>query len=194
LAPAGNGTLDFSEFLALLYLWAMNAGGDYSAFFRHADNAAVIKKAFEMMELCMIKYDFDKSRKLSIDELNHFFNEQLPIAVECGAYAHIIDVVFPEAERQAGGEMNFPRFMHLLYMVSVHLPGSTIKGHYAKKDDDKKNRFINGKGEKSQLWTQLQGAFKVPFPPFPPPSLPSFFCFISLPLHSMSHDSMLHSF
>jgi hypothetical protein len=65
-----NGTLDFSEFLALLYLWAMNGSGDYSVFFRHPTNAEIIKKAFEMMEESMIKYDRDESRKLSLAEVS----------------------------------------------------------------------------------------------------------------------------
>ncbi len=66
-----NGSLDFSEFLALLYLWAMNENADYSAFFRHPASAAVIKQAFEAMEQCMIHYDKDGSRKLSIMEVVH---------------------------------------------------------------------------------------------------------------------------
>mmetsp|Transcript_21421 Transcript_21421/g.49699 ORF Transcript_21421/g.49699 Transcript_21421/m.49699 type:complete len:714 (-) Transcript_21421:279-2420(-) len=157
----GNGTLDFSEFLALLYLWAMNEGGDYSAFFRHPTNAAIIKKAFETMETSMLKYDVDRSRKLSIDELDAFFNEQLPQAVKCGAYKEIADETFPKEERAAGGEINFPRFMHMLYMITVKLPGSTIKGLYAKKDDSKSDRFAKGRGENSHLWQELKGAFKV---------------------------------
>ncbi|KAJ1476010.1 hypothetical protein T484DRAFT_1826294 [Baffinella frigidus] len=44
----GNGTLDFGEFLCLLYFWGTE--GDYAFFFRHPTNAGCIKNAFVVME------------------------------------------------------------------------------------------------------------------------------------------------
>uniref|UniRef100_A0A7S1HLU3 Calmodulin n=1 Tax=Hemiselmis andersenii TaxID=464988 RepID=A0A7S1HLU3_HEMAN len=162
----GNGTLDFSEFLALLYLWAMNEGGDYSAFFRHPTNAAIIKKAFETMETSMLKYDVDRSRKLSIDELDAFFNEQLPQAVKCGAYKEIADETFPKEERAAGGEINFPRFMHMLYICMSKMEGNRVPGKYASpigvaKEEYKKQQASKAKGAESPTWKFLRSAFKV---------------------------------
>mmetsp|Transcript_17249 Transcript_17249/g.33852 ORF Transcript_17249/g.33852 Transcript_17249/m.33852 type:complete len:712 (+) Transcript_17249:124-2259(+) len=157
----GNGTLDFGEFLALLYLWAVRGGGDYSVFFRHPTNAAVIKQAFDAMEQCMRAYDTDGSRKLEIKELENFFNQQLPKAVQCGAYKSAVDEVFPPAEWQAGKELSFPRLMVLLYKVTCRMPGSTVKGRYDKKDLDKVNPFADGTGSKSNLWQELSAAFKV---------------------------------
>jgi len=155
----GSGTLDFSEFLALLYLWAVRGGGDYSVFFRHPTNAQVIKQGFEVMEKCMLTYDADRSRQLKASELDAFFSQQLPQAVQCGAYQQAVDAIFPVQERQAGKELNFPKFMFLLYQVSCKMPGSTIKGAYSAKP--KADPFAAGVGEKSALWMQLKSAFKV---------------------------------
>eukprot|EP00283_Hemiselmis_rufescens_P004628 CAMPEP_0173421310 /NCGR_PEP_ID=MMETSP1357-20121228/2466_1 /TAXON_ID=77926 /ORGANISM="Hemiselmis rufescens, Strain PCC563" /LENGTH=715 /DNA_ID=CAMNT_0014384213 /DNA_START=46 /DNA_END=2193 /DNA_ORIENTATION=+ len=155
----GSGTLDFSEFLALLYLWAVRGGGDYAVFFRHPTNAQVIKQAFEVMEKCMLTYDQDRSRQLAAGELDAFFQQQLPQAVQCGAYQRALDDIFPAAERQQGKEINFPKFMFMLYQVSCKMPGSTIKGVYTSKP--KADPFAAGVGEKSALWQELRGAFQV---------------------------------
>lgn len=90
----------YTQFLALLYLWSVNENGDYSAFFKHPTNASIIQKAFGLMERSMIIYDKDRSRKLSLQELNAFFGEQLPTAITTGAYQKALDNVFPKEERE----------------------------------------------------------------------------------------------
>lgn len=67
----------------------------------------------------------------------------------------------PDCVLQRGGEINFPRFMHMLYITSCKLPGSTVKGQYAAVETSEGDRFTSGKGEQSPLWTQLKVAFKI---------------------------------
>lgn len=49
----GNGTLDFSEFLALLYVFSVEKGS-LDTFFRHPANAELIKSAFQNMSNAMV--------------------------------------------------------------------------------------------------------------------------------------------
>ena len=88
-----SGTLNFSEFLSLLYLWHNVANGDYSAFFRHPTNAKIVAEAFASMEAQMTKYDFDKSRRLDLEELHAFFNEQWPQVTAQGS--GILEEILP---------------------------------------------------------------------------------------------------
>jgi Ca2+-binding EF-hand superfamily protein len=67
----GNGTLDFAEFLALMYMFTVQERS-LSALFRHPTNAEVIMKAFDMMETQMKTYDKDRSRRLSFNEVRIF--------------------------------------------------------------------------------------------------------------------------
>jgi len=156
----GNGTLDFSEFLALLYLFSCDQG-HLTVFFRHPTNANLIKTAFDVMEKAMVKYDADRSRKLSISELDAFFREQMPNAVTSGVYKHVVDQVYPPQVRM-GYELSFPSFMHMLYIVSSKLPGNSIKGTFAHKPTMGGNSsFRTGRGEQSALWQSLRHAFKI---------------------------------
>ena len=75
-----NGSLDFAEFLSLLYLWHNMERGDYRAFFQHPGNARLVAEAFTAMEAQMSRYDVDRSRRLDIVELRAFFQEQWPEA------------------------------------------------------------------------------------------------------------------
>ena len=84
-----SATLNFSEFLSLLYLWHNVANGSYDAFFRHPANAKVVADAFTSMEGHMSKYDADRSRRLDLNELHNFFNEQWPDATS------ILDQILP---------------------------------------------------------------------------------------------------
>eukprot|EP00001_Collodictyon_triciliatum_P016827 03153_5 len=126
----GNGTLDFCEFLCLLYLWQEHGG--YSTFFVNKTNADVVGAAFNLMEKAMVRYDADRSRSLDIKELNAFFQDQLPHAVESGAYQQVLDLsVYPAQARVKG--LKFPSFMHLLYDVMCRIkdPSSSLKGTYS---------------------------------------------------------------
>mmetsp|Transcript_63233 Transcript_63233/g.144825 ORF Transcript_63233/g.144825 Transcript_63233/m.144825 type:complete len:720 (-) Transcript_63233:37-2196(-) len=150
----GNGTLDFSEFLCLLYLWI--GKGDYSAFFRHPTNSKTVAKAFSVMERAMVKYDTDKSQTLSIQELDAFFSDYFPIAVQSGCYKEVVEVVYPVHVRQTGKELSFSRFMYLLYDVMYKYPGSTLAGTYGR---TVAKAVGGGTGEQSQLWVELKEAF-----------------------------------
>ncbi|KAJ1476014.1 hypothetical protein T484DRAFT_1826299 [Baffinella frigidus] len=140
----GNGTLDFSEC------------GDYSAFFRHPTNSKTVAKAFSVMERAMVKYDTDKSQTLSIQELDAFFSDYFPIAVQSGCYKEVVEVVYPVHVRQTGKELSFSRFMYLLYDVMYKYPGSTLAGTYGR---TVAKAVGGGTGEQSQLWVELKEAF-----------------------------------
>jgi len=156
----GNGTLDFSEFMCLLYLWVDK--GNYSAFFRHPNNAQIVATAFNVMERAMLKYDADKSRALSITELDAFFNEQLPIACQSGAYRNAVDWFYPVEARQAGKELSFPRFMHLLYEVMYKCPNSAIEGKYSKVGKMQTFDVQPGAtGAESAMWKEMMAAFRI---------------------------------
>jgi Ca2+-binding EF-hand superfamily protein len=64
----GNGTLDFAEFLGLLYMFILSEGTLHSLF-KHPTNADVIARSFQMMSSSMAKYDKDKSHMLSFSEV-----------------------------------------------------------------------------------------------------------------------------
>jgi hypothetical protein len=49
-------TLDFMEFLCLMYYWQAQ-GGDLFSFFRTEQNIKMIKMAFAAMQKCVAKYD-----------------------------------------------------------------------------------------------------------------------------------------
>ena len=153
-----NGTLDFSEFLCLLYLWVDK--GDYRHFFMHRVNSDLISKAFTVMEKAMIKYDADRSRSLDINELNAFFHDHLPAACQSGAYAEVINVVYPESQRR-GKALKFPGFMHLLYDVMCKYPNSTLLGTYSTLQTKLVSSPHTGAGDKSRLWRELREAFTV---------------------------------
>eukprot|EP00290_Baffinella_frigidus_P029703 CAMPEP_0180233240 /NCGR_PEP_ID=MMETSP0987-20121128/27965_1 /TAXON_ID=697907 /ORGANISM="non described non described, Strain CCMP2293" /LENGTH=702 /DNA_ID=CAMNT_0022199035 /DNA_START=35 /DNA_END=2143 /DNA_ORIENTATION=- len=151
----GNGTLDFGEFMCLLYFWGIK--GDYAFFFRHPTNAGCIKKAFVVMERCMVKYDADSSRTLSIEELNAFFRDQLPQSIHSGVYNKVLERIYPTDERTAKG-IFFSKFMYLLYCVMCDLPGSLIKGKYTELSEP---NFGGGVGEQSPFWKELVKSFQT---------------------------------
>eukprot|EP00960_Hanusia_phi_P060095 764404-Hanusia_phi.AAC.2 len=155
----GNGTLDFSEFLCLLYLWVDQ--GNYSCFFRNPQNAQIISKAFMLMEQAMIRYDVDRNRTLSINELNAFFADHIPVAVQSGVYKAVVDNVYPETHRQSS-ELGFPKFMYLLYDVMCKYPGSSLKGTYSRTGLKSTRSFSSGDtGENSKFWRELNAAYNV---------------------------------
>ena len=109
-----NGTLDFSEFCCLLYYWS--SFGSYEHFFVNPQNVSCIQQAFSLMGQCMQAYDQDQSRMLSFDELNAFFNDQMP---EClGSFGNCVNDIYPESMR-GSTELDFPTFMYLIYKVPL---------------------------------------------------------------------------
>eukprot|EP00960_Hanusia_phi_P076277 768537-Hanusia_phi.AAC.15 len=151
----GNGTLDFSEFICLLYFW-VNVG-DYSQFFRHPDNAKIVHQAFNLMETSMIRYDADHNRRLSKKELDDFFSEQLPKAVP------YYNNIYVSSGLKDQGEIKFPAFMYLIYETLCEMPESSISGKY-RGISFKPSKAIQGSsavGENSEFWKELKVAFSV---------------------------------
>ena len=112
----GNGTLDFAEFLCLMYFW--EESGDYSAFFRNPVNAQAVKMSFNLMERCMIKYDVDRSRTLQLNELDQFFTDHFKEMCDAGTVASIINAVHPNLAKNVMppdvcAQPSFPHAQHL---------------------------------------------------------------------------------
>ena len=78
-----NGSLDFKEFLSLLYLWHNVENGDYSKLFKEKE-AVIVCAALSCIDELMQTYDCDKSRRLSAAELELFFRERWPEATMRG--------------------------------------------------------------------------------------------------------------
>lgn len=155
--PGGNGYLDFSEFLCLLFLWA-NVGS-YTNFFDHEINCKVVSDAFVAMESNWARYDLNQSRKLDRDELSKFISAELPV---------IKDIATPVIIQTCaeGKEISFPRFMHMLYICMAKMPGTRCNGKYASpigiaKEEFKKSQGSKAKGEESPTWKFLKQAFNV---------------------------------
>lgn len=145
-----SGTLDFSEFLHLVYEWGrvgVEGGGTYGHFFSNEVNADTVGEAFSVMERALQVYDRDGSGTLETAELDAFFSKYLVQAVEAGAY-----------KRPAEESVDFAGFMHLLYQVLCKSPGSTIQGKYAQTDKD---LLAAGTGAQSSVWKRLRAAFQV---------------------------------
>mmetsp|Transcript_68556 Transcript_68556/g.142951 ORF Transcript_68556/g.142951 Transcript_68556/m.142951 type:complete len:708 (+) Transcript_68556:11-2134(+) len=153
-----NGTLDFSEFLCLVYLWTRSE--DLSHFFQQGNNCDIVKKSFDVMARAMTRYDKDNNRTLSAEELDAFFRDHLGAAVQSGVFESSLAHLYPNF-RQSGTELNFPQFMFLLYYVMCGYPNSTLSGKYKKKEDAASEVYRGGEGEQSPLWNELKTAFAV---------------------------------
>jgi hypothetical protein len=153
-----SGTLNFSEFLSLLYLWHNVAEGNYEAFFRHPVNANVVAQAFSNMESHMFKYDADMSRRLDLQELRAFFRDQWPEATSSGK--GVLENVLPLFIR-GNDSLSFPGFMLLIYTVACHLPGSALNGKYAPTPQGAAIRPLSGSGPDSTFWRELIAAYEV---------------------------------
>mmetsp|Transcript_9471 Transcript_9471/g.14911 ORF Transcript_9471/g.14911 Transcript_9471/m.14911 type:complete len:299 (-) Transcript_9471:106-1002(-) len=152
----GSGYLDYAEFLCLLFLWA-NVG-TYENIFEDKDNCKVVSEAFKAMETNWAKYDADRSRRFCYAELQRFLSTELP-----GLWADsqgVVDQLYPSAQRDAGAELTFPRFMHMLYVACCKRQNSKIPGKYAD-IGIAKNQKVEGKGPESSLWKFFYQAFKT---------------------------------
>mmetsp|Transcript_53909 Transcript_53909/g.109921 ORF Transcript_53909/g.109921 Transcript_53909/m.109921 type:complete len:705 (-) Transcript_53909:236-2350(-) len=152
----GSGCLDFAEFLCLLFLWA-NVGS-YENIFDHKQNCKVVAEAFQAMEQNWAKYDSDKSRKFNHAELQRFLSTEIPGLWE--ESQPVVDNLFPVSQREAGRELTFPRFMHMLYVACAQRKGSRIPGKYADVGIAKNVRG-DGTGEDSSTWKFFKEAFLV---------------------------------
>lgn len=155
--PGGNGYLDFSEFLCLLFLWA-NVG-DYANFFEEEINRKVVSNAFVAMESNWAKYDLNHSRKLDREELTKF------ISIELNKMETLAKPVIEDTCKE-GREISFPRFMHMLYVIACKMENTKVPGKYASplgvaKEEFKKLQEAHLKGPESQTWKFLAQAFHV---------------------------------
>ena len=117
------GSVDFSEFLSLMFLWG--EVGSYDVILETPANCEAVKQAFAALQSEWVYYDKDKDRRFDHDELQKFMLEKMPHILERSQA--IIDLKFPKS--QSGG-LSFPRFMHLLYCCFAELPQSVSSKKY----------------------------------------------------------------
>eukprot|EP00961_Rhodomonas_salina_P103576 1393422-Rhodomonas_salina.2 len=155
-----SGCLDFAEFLCLLFLWA-NVGS-YENIFDNKQNCKVVADAFQAMEQNWAKYDADKSRRFNHAELQRFLSTEIPGLWEESQL--VVDKLYPVSQREAGRELTFPRFMHMLYVSCAQRKGSRIPGKYADIGISK-NVKGEGTGQDSSTWNFFKEAFLCVVPP-----------------------------
>ena len=158
-----SGSLDFSEFLSLMFLWA--EVGSYENILQSSAAAELVKDAFAALQNNWMFYDDDKNRKFSHDELCHFMTEKLPSIMEHAK--PVIDRCFPPSEVERGGQLSFPRFMHLLYCCFQEQSESAYGKKYVASGNIKhtigrrRAEVTEGSlvGEESVAWIFLNKAF-----------------------------------
>eukprot|EP00163_Fabomonas_tropica_P027384 TRINITY_DN5256_c0_g1_i2.p1 TRINITY_DN5256_c0_g1~~TRINITY_DN5256_c0_g1_i2.p1 ORF type:complete len:627 (-),score=122.51 TRINITY_DN5256_c0_g1_i2:1775-3655(-) len=141
-----SGTIGFGEFLSLLYFWA--EVGPYSNLFPTRE-AEAVDTAFRFLEKSYLRYDADKSRSLSRDELNTFVSEyfgEIPKSL-----GELCDLIFPKD----GDHIGFTRFLMLLYHLTVP------SGRYLIRSRRHSSRDGSIRLEETELWQLLDHAFTV---------------------------------
>ena len=147
-----NGTLDFGEFLSLMFLWT--AVGNYETIFTIGDNARVVSDAFADIQDLFKSYDRNNRLVLHLDELEDMVSDHL---------APLAPLSFP-AEMSASKGVTCPQLLHLLYTACAQHPGNNIPGKYqnlgamalAQCQPTSKRH-----GPRSSFWIQLREAFLV---------------------------------
>ena len=160
-----SGSLDFSEFLSLMFLWA--EVGSYENILQSEASAELVKDAFVALQNNWLFYDDDKNRKFNYDELFHFMTEKLPSIMEYSK--PIIDKCYPPSEVESGVQLSFPRFMHLLYCCFQEHPDRVSGKVYVASGNIKhmigrrRAEVTEGSmlGDQSVAWIFLSGAFII---------------------------------
>jgi Ca2+-binding EF-hand superfamily protein len=160
----GNGTLDFAEFMALLYLFLAKTGS-VKTVFTDEKHAHMVACTISYMEKAMSLYDVNKDRRLSVEEITAYFNQQWPDAIHSRVAQQVLMEICNDGKNEKK-ELNFVQFIHTMYIVAAKMPGTTVEGKYICRDvslprGKGDNPFASGTGERSPLWMGLQDAFKV---------------------------------
>ncbi len=160
----GNGTLDFAEFMALLYLFLAKTGSVKSVF-TDEKHSHMVACTISYMEKAMSLYDVNKNSRLSVEEITAYFNQQWPDAIHSRVAQQVLMDICNDGKNEKK-EMNFVQFIHTMYTVAAKMPGSTVEGRYIIRDASLPrgkgdNPFTYGTGDRSPLWLGLQTAFKV---------------------------------
>lgn len=91
-----DGTLDFPQFLALIYLMRSEKGS-LSAFWQQKQNVDVVADGFGKLEEAWVKYDAEKTRKMSYKDASSLISNDLPNLWESGQSK--LESFFPTSER-----------------------------------------------------------------------------------------------
>lgn len=152
-----DGSMDFAEFLCMLYLWSHN--NPFDLIFANIKNCQVVSLAFNEMEDAWVVYDANKNRHFSYSDLKKFMSTRLPLL--WAASTAVLDQHFPQGARDQGQELTFSKFMHLLYCCFCHYEGSRVPGQYQEIHDAMPLAVEGDQGAGSPSWLFLTQAFEV---------------------------------
>eukprot|EP00163_Fabomonas_tropica_P022303 TRINITY_DN388_c0_g1_i2.p1 TRINITY_DN388_c0_g1~~TRINITY_DN388_c0_g1_i2.p1 ORF type:complete len:677 (+),score=216.59 TRINITY_DN388_c0_g1_i2:226-2256(+) len=148
----GSGTLDFKEFLQLVFYWRSVA--PYSALFPSTD-AKVIEDAFKFLGQAYAAYDTDNSRSLSRDEIMKFVQEYFETVPS--DFNARVDAI---SHRDRPNAISVPRFLIFLYNLT-HPTGKYTEGAGSRSTANN-NAAYTGSGsgmESTELWFLLSKMF-----------------------------------
>jgi hypothetical protein len=145
-----NGTLDFGEFLSLMFLWT--AVGEYKTIFTLGENAEIVSDAFADIQDLFKTYDRAGKLVLEQEEVEDLVADHLnPLSP------------LPWLHEKRGA-ITCPQLLHALYAACAEYPENKIPGKH--KDLSKTalaqcRPWSKRLGPRSTFWVQLRDAFLV---------------------------------
>ena len=115
-----NGTLDFGEFLCLMFLWPVI--GKYDTIFTRGDNARIVSDAFASIQDLFCSYDKQNNFVLTYGQAHALMSEHLP---------QLVNLALPEENDKS---VSCPRLLHALYVACCQHPRNNIPGKYLDMD------------------------------------------------------------
>jgi Ca2+-binding EF-hand superfamily protein len=153
-----NGTLDFGEFLCLMFLWT--AIGSYKTIFTLGDNARIVSDAFADIQDLFKSYD--KSGKLVLQQ------SEVELLISTHLAPLSMYMSWEDEDSNAEGSLSrgvtCPKLLHVLYAACAQYPGNNIPGKYqqlnalALPNYEPSSKRV---GPRSAMWLQLREAFLV---------------------------------
>ena len=83
-----------SQFLTLLYIWNETDPQGMDSFFPNTTNSKIVSQAMRRLMNAVMKYDSDRSMRLSKFEAGQLFEELLP--AQSPIYEKAMDELFPQ--------------------------------------------------------------------------------------------------
>ena len=145
-----NGTLDFGEFLCLMFLWPVI--GKYDTIFTRGDNARIVSDAFASIQDLFCSYDKQNNFVLTYGQAHALMSEHLP---------QLVNLALPEENDKS---VSCPRLLHALYAACCQHPRNNIPGKYLDMDKMALPVLLPSSkrtGPRSPFWLQLREAFMV---------------------------------
>ncbi len=121
-----SGSLDFSEYLYLLFMWA--EVGEYEQILQTSANGQLVHKAFTQLQENFSKFDYDKNNTFSFTEFQSFMEQKLSKTWHYSTPT--INRCFSPEEREHGLEIGFNRFVFILYSCTHDMKDNLVQSRY----------------------------------------------------------------